>query len=518
MTIKLISHFLKWIIVCSICIAGFLIIDSNYLNRVFSSVFDASMDRGAISNIFNTYQKIIILYLLLGNAFYFFIIMVGFLNSRRKYISRKLRMDQKMVPLRSLPPISMIIPAYNEESNAVESVKSMLKVNYPEFEVIVCNDGSKDSTMSNLIENFKLFEVDLPAPKNLPSEQIKRIFKSELYQNLIVLDKVNGGKSDALNASINYSQYPLICCVDCDSILDLDGLTKVATPFIEDPIRTVAVGGVIRLANDTKIEDGRVTQTSIPWRWLPIIQVVEYLRAFLIGRMGWDYLDCNTIISGAFGLFNKQVVIEAGGYDPNCIGEDFELLLRIHIYGKTQGKDFRVAFLPDPVCWTEAPEDLKTLGNQRSRWQQGLGESLWKSKKILFAPWGGRIGWIALPYLWIYELFSAPLELVGYLIIILGLSFDLISIEIVTLLLIVSLVFGATLNLGAIIVEEFTFKRYPKPIDFFKLIIGAIAEQIVFRQLNLYWRTRGMYRWFKKSKEWGDMKRVGFSSPNKEEN
>lgn len=472
--------------------------------------FQALFNARAVETGIRQYEAFIIGYLLLGNTCYLLVLALGCINSRRKFLAGKLEMDKRMVALKGLTPISVLMPAYNEQETAVESITSMLKVDYPEFEVIVCNDGSKDETMTILIEAFELYPIELHAPKALPCQPVKAIYKSRLHPHLLVLDKINGGKSDALNAAINFSKHPLICCVDCDSLLDAGGLTRVATPFFEDPERTVAVGGVIRLANDTRIEHGRVVQTVIPWRWLPMVQIVEYLRAFLIGRMGWDYIGCNTIISGAFGLFAKDTVVAVGGYDPHTIGEDFELLLRIHLYAKKHEKDYHVAFLPDPVCWTEAPEDLKTLGNQRSRWQQGLGESLWKSRGILFSRWGGRIGWIALPYLWLFELLSAPLELLGYLCLVLGLAFGVLEPDMVMLFFGVSIIYSFTLTLGSVIIEEVTFNRYTRNRDFLKLFIGAIIEQIGFRQFHLYWRTRGMYRWLKKRHAWGEMKRVGF--------
>lgn len=492
-----------------------------YLPLVSIWLADASSAIGyhataeSVEQAIRVYENFIIGYLLLGNTCFLMVLVLGCINSRRQFLAKKLEMEKRMVTLRGLTPVSVLMPAYNEQETGVASVESMLKIDYPEFEVVVCNDGSKDETIDRLIEAFDLYEVTLAAPRVLPCKPVKAVYKSRIHDHLVVLDKVNGGKSDALNAAINFSKYPLICCVDCDSILDAKGLTRVATPFFEDPERTVAVGGVIRLANDTYIEHGRVVQTTIPWRWLPMVQIVEYLRAFLIGRMGWDYIGCNTIISGAFGLFDKSVVVAVGGYDPNTIGEDFELLLRIHLYAKKHDKDYNVAFLPDPVCWTEAPEDLKTLGNQRSRWTQGLGESLWKSRKILFSRWGGRIGWIALPYLWLFELLSAPLELVGYVCLAFALALGILEMDMALLFFAVSIIYSFTLTLGAVIIEEVTFNRYTRTRDFFKLFLGAIIEQLGFRQFHLFWRSRGIWRWWRRSEAWGEMKRVGFKQKEK---
>ena len=456
------------------------------------------------------YESVIIFYLIIANSLYIVIVIFGFLNARKKFLTTQLSLDKRLIPLRSLTPISILMPAYNEEPTVVESVLSMLRVNYPEFEVIVCNDGSKDKTIEILVEAFELYPIRLNVPKVLPSQKVRQIYKSKKYKHLTVIDKNNGGKSDALNAAINYSSFPLICCVDCDSLLDETGLMSVAMPFFEEPEHTIAVGGVIRIANDTKIEFGRVVETKIPFRWLPMIQIVEYLRSFLVGRMGWDYIGCNTIISGAFGLFKKSAVVAVGGYNAKTVGEDFELLLRMHEYFLLHRQRYIIKFLPNPVCWTETPEDFKTLGNQRSRWQQGLAESLWNTRDLVFNPKAGRIGMVALPYLWIFELISAPLEISGYIVLAIAFTFDLVTLDVAILFFSASMFYGITLTLGAIFVEELTFRRYPRITDFIKLCLGAILEQFGFRQLHLYWRLRGMYRWLTGVQKWGDMKRTGF--------
>jgi cellulose synthase/poly-beta-1,6-N-acetylglucosamine synthase-like glycosyltransferase len=249
---------------------------------------------------------------------------------------------------------------------------------------------------------------------------------------------------------------------------------------------------------------------TVGWSYLSLIQIVEYLRAFLVGRMGWDYINATTIISGAFGLFKKKAIIEVGGYGTNTIGEDLELLLRIHEHYLKRKRKYQVRFLPDPVCWTEVPSSFSVLGKQRSRWQQGLMEGMWISRRMLFRPWSGVIGNIALPYLLLFELLSAPIELFGYIVTIIGFSLGVISTEVATTFLVVSMLYGWILTLGALIIEEVTFRKYKGMKDYFKLFIGVILEQFGYHQINLFWRLRGMWRYFRGSKNWGEMTRTGF--------
>jgi cellulose synthase/poly-beta-1,6-N-acetylglucosamine synthase-like glycosyltransferase len=472
--------------------------------------------KGSLIIYFLYFEKFLILYLFIANSSYLLLIIMGYLNSRKKFAESLVDLTTRLTPLRSFMPISILMPCHNEGKMISDSVKSMLRTTYSEFEIIVCNDGSTDNTMEELIKTFNLIPQKSRRPQILPCAQIKNIYISPDFPDLTVIDKKNKGKADALNASINYSKYNLVCCIDSDSLIDEKGLCRMALGFFEDPDNLIAVGGTVRIANDTKIEHGKVMATKISWNYFSLIQITEYIRAFLVGRMGWDYLKCNTIISGAFGLFKKEAVIRCGGYKVSTIGEDLELLLRMHLKYRNQNIKYDVQFLPDPICWTEVPTDFKTLGNQRSRWQQGLAEGLWSSKEMLFKPWGGRIGWIALPYLWIFELISAPLEILGYFTTFFGYFYGLLNIHLVFLFLTVSILFGWILTLGGILIEEMTFSKYPKISDFQKLFIGAILEQFGYRQLHLFWRLRGIYRAITGYQTWGSMTRKGFTQKTKD--
>jgi cellulose synthase/poly-beta-1,6-N-acetylglucosamine synthase-like glycosyltransferase len=452
-----------------------------------------------------------IAFFILANTSYLIVLILGYFNARRKYIEKKSEILQRLSSLRGLRPISILVPCYNEEASIEESVLSMLQLSYPEFEIIVCNDGSKDRTLEVLISRFDLMPSLLKPPSVLPSAKIRQVYVSGRYSNLIVLNKENGGKADALNAAINFSKFPLICCVDADSLLDSDGLARVSMPFLEDPDNTIASGGSVMVVNTNEFNSGSKQEAtrSIPWGWFGMIQSMEYLRSFLVGRLGWSAIKCDLVISGAFGLFRKSLVIKVGGYRKNTIGEDMELIVRMQSYCRRHRVPHSVHILPDPVCWTEAPSDLKTLGNQRTRWTQGLIESIWLHRDMIFKPWAGRLGFIALPYYFFFELLSAPIEVIGYLILPIGIALDLMDYRVALLFLCVTIAYGAILNLGAVIIDQLTFRKFGSTSDALKLILGSTLEHFGFRQLHLYWRMRGIYRWLVGKQSWGEMQRKG---------
>ena len=360
------------------------------------------------------FYKITIPYFVVANSFYLLILLCGFIKSRKKYFDQVTHITHRLASLKSLKPISVLVPCYNEEATIEASLSATLRLDYPDYEVVVCNDGSTDKTMEILHREFALEEIKVLPPNTIPSQRVKAVYRSRKYENLTVINKDNGGKADALNASINFSQYPLICCVDSDGIIDGRGLINISLPFLESE-KVIATGGTVLISNPEKEKTlkERFTHvnTTVPNTWIGMIQVVEYLRAFFVGRQGWSYINSNAIISGAFGLFKKSMVIRAGGYETKTIGEDMELLLRMQSYCLSQSEEFEVNLLPTPVCWTEAPSDLKSLGNQRARWSQGLVDCLWRHKSMLFSPSTKMIGMVGLPYFLLFEVIAALLKL-----------------------------------------------------------------------------------------------------------
>ena len=296
------------------------------------------------------------------------------------------------------PGVSVIAPAYNEQTTIVESMRSLLLLNYPQFEVICVNDGSKDETLKRASAAFDLVEAPMAVGSVIPTARVRAIYRSLTHAEFVLVDKENGGRADALNAGINAARYPLVCLIDADSLLEPNALTQAVLPFLESP-DTIGVGGIIRVVNGCKVEAGRVTEVRVPGNWIARFQVVEYLRAFLAGRVAHSAMGALLIISGAFGVYRRQDVLDAGGLEHKTIGEDMELCVRMHRIMRDRKQQYRLVFLPDPVCWTEVPESRTILGNQRNRWQRGLFQVLGYHRHMIGNPRYGIVGMLALPVL-----------------------------------------------------------------------------------------------------------------------
>ena len=405
------------------------------------------------------------------------------------------------------PPISVVIPAYNEEATIVTSVRSMLQLRYSEYEVVVVNDGSRDGTLAQLVQAFELEVFPQAYHVRLPTQPVRGVYRSALHPRLRVLDKENGGKADAINCGINAARYPLFCCVDADSILERDSLLHVVQPFIDDT-RTVACGGTVRLANGCDVKNGNLLRAALPASWLARFQIVEYLRGFLFGRMGWSGPNGLLIISGAFGLMRKDTVIEVGGYRHQTIGEDMELIVRMHrVLGK-KGRPYRITYVPEPVCWTQAPEDRRTLKNQRVRWQRGLSESLWLNRGLLFARPPGVAGWLAFPYFVLFEWAAPLIEFLGYVLMGWLLISGEVRTDVALFLLAIALCFGVLLSSLALLLEEMSFHVYPRRRDLLVLFAFSVLENFGYRQVNVIWRLIGTWQWLRgKQGGWGRMQR-----------
>ncbi len=405
------------------------------------------------------------------------------------------------------PPVSVLIPAFNEEATIATSVRSILQLEYPEYEVVVVNDGSKDATLRTLVREFGMVPFPEAVRVQVPSAQIRGVYRSTRYRNLCVIDKENGGKADALNAGINVARYPLLCAVDADSILQRDSLWRVVEPFLEDP-NTIAAGGTVRIANGCSVEGGFLTRVGLPRNPLALFQIVEYLRAFLFGRLGWSPMNAVLVISGAFGLFRRDAVVLVGGYRTDTVGEDMELVLRLHRHHRTYGVPYRIVFVSEPICWTEAPESLRVLKNQRVRWQRGLSESLMLNRGLLFDRQGGAPGWIAMPFMIAFEWMSPVIELAGYGFMIGGWLLGLVSFTAMWAFLLVAIGFGVLLSVSAMLLEELEFRIYPRAGQLAALVLVAMAENLGYRQLMSWYRLVGLARWATGRKaSWGKMTR-----------
>ncbi|MDP8943434.1 MAG: glycosyltransferase family 2 protein [Actinomycetota bacterium] len=408
------------------------------------------------------------------------------------------------------PGVSVLLPAYNEEAGIVESVRSLLGLRYPSHEVIVVNDGSTDATLSRLREEFELVGVRKALRDSLPCAAVRGTYVSVRHPGLVVIDKENGGKADALNAGVRAARHPYVCAVDADAMLEPDALLHVAKPLLDDPELVVATGGIVRIANGCRVEHGRVTEVGLPRSRLATLQVVEYFRAFLVGRVGWSRLRSLLIISGAFGLFRRSAVEAVGGWWTGTVGEDVELVVRLHRHLRERGEDYRIEFVPDPVCWTEAPEDLRTLARQRRRWQRGLAEALWRHRRMAANPRFGAVGLLAFPYFLVFELLGPLIELLGYVMVPVAVASGTLSPSFLVCFLAVSVLLGLLLSVSALALEEFSFRRHARGREVGRMLAFALVDNFGYRQLIGLFRGLAFIDLARRRRSWGEQRRRGF--------
>jgi cellulose synthase/poly-beta-1,6-N-acetylglucosamine synthase-like glycosyltransferase len=410
------------------------------------------------------------------------------------------------------PGISVLVPAFNEEAVIVESVRSLLALRYPRHEVIVTSDGSTDRTVTLLVDAFDLGEVRVASRQGVATAAIRHTYVSRRHPNLIVVDKENGGRSDALNAGLNLARHPYVCVIDADSLLEGDALLKVAKPILDDPALLVATGGTIRIANGCTVDHGRVLEARLPTSRLATVQVLEYFRAFLVARVGWSRLNALGIISGAFGLFHRSLVEAVGGYWTRTVGEDFELTLRLHRHLREQGERYRISFVSDPVCWTEVPEQLTTLGRQRRRWQRGLWEGLRRHQRMLLNPRYGAVGLIAMPYFALFEFLSPLFSLGGLVVTLLLFALGVLPASYFAAFILVSIGLGVLLTTAALVLEEFSYQRYRRGGEIVRLLAYAVLENVGYHQLHDIWRALGYVDIARGTTGWGEQQRRGFTA------
>lgn len=459
------------------------------------------------------FNYFVLVYFLLLNTLYLGLFLVS-LAAIVRFLRRTFFSDYRQIMQSDMTwPISILVPAHDEEKTIAETVRSLLMVNYGEFEVIVVNDGSKDGTLARLVEAFELRRIDRPYKRSLPTREVRGVYGSLLHANLRVIDKVKGGKSDALNAGINLSRYPLFCSIDADSIIEENALLRVVKPFMEHPQETVAVGGIVRIANGCEVRDGKVVRVELPDRPLAIFQVIEYLRAFLTGRVGWSVLRSLLIISGAFGVYRKQDVIEVGGYSLNTDTEDLELVVRLHEHMRRQKRRYRVVFVPDPVCWTEIPNSVRVLARQRNRWHRGLVQTLWAHRGMMLNPRYGGIGLFAFPYFVCFEMLGPFVETLGYLVVLLSFFLGVLDLQFLLLFVAAAGLYGIFLSVSAVLLEEMSFRRYPGWVDLTKLLVFAVLENLGYRQMLAFFKVRAFLDVVRRRRTWGRMDRSGFGEP-----
>jgi cellulose synthase/poly-beta-1,6-N-acetylglucosamine synthase-like glycosyltransferase len=430
-----------------------------------------------------------------------------------EYVKRKSLRDYATIATSELSvPVSIVVPAYNEEGVISESVRSLLNSHYAAFEVVVVNDGSTDRTLEVLTEEYDLITHERVPRARLETMPITGAYRSLTEERLVVINKQNGGsRADAVNAGLKYARYPLFLAVDADTLLDIDALPRLVREFQVRP-ETVALGGIVRIANGSTVESGHVTEARTPREMLVNLQIVEYLRAFLVGRTGWSRIGAVLIVSGAFGIFRREEVIEAGGYRADSFAEDAELVIRLHKLCRERGEPYRIGFIADPVCWTEAPASLSVLRSQRERWQRGLIEVLWNFRGMIGRRRYGAVGMLALPYFLLFEALGPLIEVVGYFVITLSLILGWLPPLMAIAFFGVAVAFGMAFSFGALLVEERAFQRYRRWSCFGRLVLAAGLENLGYRQWYALVRVRATWKHMRgRSQEWGEMERAGFN-------
>jgi cellulose synthase/poly-beta-1,6-N-acetylglucosamine synthase-like glycosyltransferase len=455
-------------------------------------------------------QFFVLVYFLAVNGWYMLLLVSSLLEMWRHMLliadeSRHLLLSSTLSPT-----ISILAPAFNEESTIEASLRALLALQYPSLEVIVISDGSKDRTVQVLIERFGLVPVKTIYEQRIKTKSVRTLYRSSTYPALVVVDKDNGGKADALNVGLSFAKGELVCAMDADTLIEADGLQRMVRPFLY-ATDVVATGGTIRVVNGSEVKFGRVIKTRVPTNALAGIQVVEYLRAFLFGRLGWNRLGGNIIISGAFGLFRRESVLSAGGYLHDTVGEDMELVLRLKRLSYERGGPGKIAFVPDPVAWTEVPESLKVLGRQRDRWHRGLADVLWRHRRMLLNPRYGVTGLVVFPYYAFVELMAPVIEAIGLISLAVGLIFHIVDWNFAALFYLTAYGLGTALTAFTLILEDLSFHRYETFRDRALLFWWALMENLGYRQMTVYWRLRGLWKFLRGKKDWGVMERKGFT-------
>ncbi|WP_195988536.1 glycosyltransferase [Clostridium sp. D53t1_180928_C8] len=460
--------------------------------------------------------KLVIEYLNIFFMYYIFIYSVIFFISTissvlELYDSRRKKKFLNEISIKSREnyiPISILVPAYNEEETIVDCIKSLSYLDYSEYEIIVIDDGSKDSTSKVVIEKFNLKKIARPIRRVVQCEKEESVYEGYTFNNkkITLVKKKNGGKADALNMGINISKYPLFVSLDADSILQRDSLSNIVRPFMED-YTTVAVGGNIKVANQVILDKGEVVKTFSPKKLLVIFQLIEYYRVFLTTRVWFNRFNGNLIISGAFGLFKKSSVLNIGGYDTNTVGEDMDLVVKLHSFYRKNKLPYKIKYAYDAICWSQVPEKFKDFKNQRRRWHIGLMTSLINHKYILLNPKYGLVGVFSFLYFLIYELLSCILDIVGIVIVILSYFTGILSIDFLFVFFMFYIAYGVVISFTSIMLENYVFNHIPSRWTILKLILLSLIECFGYRQICSWCRLTGIIGYRKRKHEWNKISR-----------
>jgi cellulose synthase/poly-beta-1,6-N-acetylglucosamine synthase-like glycosyltransferase len=451
---------------------------------------------------FDYSNTVILLYFLAANTVYTILMVISLytVSLHSKFAARIGYGDLADSPV--TPPVALIIPAFNEQDAAVATVASLLDLNYPEKEIIVVDDGSTDDTAMRLIEHFQLQRMDLVFRAAVPCKKPFAFYHNPEVPELLLISKENGGKADALNVGISMARSPYFCTVDADSIIERDALLRLMAPIVHSNVNTVVSGGVVRIANGCTLENGQIRDIRLPKTWLERCQVVEYIRTFLFGRPGWNFLNATFICSGAFCLLQKESVVLAGGFTTDTVTEDIDMIATLHRYLKDKGWKYRMVFTTDPICWTEAPHNISTLAKQRRRWQLGLMQTVMKHHQMIGDPRFGLMGLFSMPFHAYIEAAGCVVEAAGSVLLPFSFLVGAMPFGLFLLLMFLAVGYGTLLSLGSVLLAEATVRRYPNYRDVLTLILFSLVENFGYRQMVTFFRAQGVLQYVMGNTKW----------------
>ena len=455
-----------------------------------------------VLKLFDYANAVILIYFLVANTVYTLLMLVSLytVTLHSKFAGHYGHDQIEDSPV--APPVALVVPAFNEESGIVQTVLSVLDLNYPAKEIIVVDDGSTDATLSRLVEHFQLTSMSLVYRPVLKAKMPFAFYHNPAYPELIVVCKENGGKPDAVNVGINLARSPYFCTVDADSLIERDALLRLIAPVFHSPVNTVVSGGIVRISNGCTIANGKIRAIALPLTWIERCQIVEYMRTFLFGRPAWSFLSATFIASGAFCLLHRETAVLAGGYSLGTVAEDCDIIASMHEYLRQKKWKYRMAFTTDPVCWTECPRSLKMLARQRRRWQMGLVQTVMKHNHMIFNPRYGMLGMLTMPFHAYIEAFGCVIESIGLVLVPFSFIVGAMPLSLFLLLIFLAIGYGTLLSIASVLMQETTLRRYPSIRDVMTLVGYAVVENLGYRQLLSLYRSQGVWRYIVGTRAW----------------
>ena len=414
-----------------------------------------------------------------------------------------------------VPGISIVAPAYNEEKTVITNVTSLLSLDYPDFEVVIVNDGSKDRTLELLIENFDLVKVPYAYVEKIKTKPFRGLYKTKssnpAFKRLTVVDKVNGGtKADASNAGVNVVSNKYFVCTDVDCVLDKYALYNIIWPTMRSSRRIIAVSATMRMSNGCIVENGQMVETHPPHDLIPLFQDLEYTRSFLVGKSALGRINAMQNVSGGFGMFDREIVIKSGGYDGDSFAEDMDMVARMIRYMCDSGEDYRIVQIPQTCCWTEGPPNVKVLNRQRTRWGRGLFQFFTVHWDMLWNRNYRQYGMLTLPYIFIFELLAPVIEFLGYIMIISLIIHGAVNYNTIWIAFVGLYCFAQLLTTVIVSFDLYVGTHFKRKRDYLWFAIASMLEPLLYHPLNVFFSLRGYLKHIAGTQMvWGNMTRKG---------